>query len=290
MKFILQLMIGVLRFVCQHALEFCGYRVLWGEKCVMSQANGSVIKAFQILDLFDDQLLQIGSSDVVSRLGLNTITAHRFLKTLEAAGALVAVSRGHYRLGYKLAELGKRAAGADNLRSALQPVLDQLTKDVGEATLASSFDGESAICIARALPDRPMFVSIQLGSHLEAYASAHGKLWLAHLSETALDAYLERVELKAINEGFVPNRSGLIAELHEIRESGLAFNRGEREPDVYALAVPVLNPSGKMICGLSVFSSKSRMEPLIANDLATKLRAAAKKVQIAFYGTATHAS
>ncbi|MBA8821935.1 hypothetical protein BRY73_17915 [Ochrobactrum sp. P6BS-III] len=256
----------------------------------MSQANGSVIKAFQILDLFDDQLLQIGTSDVVSRLRLNTITAHRFLKTLEAAGALVAVSRGQYRLGYKLAELGKRAAGADNLRSALQPVLDQLTKEVGEGTLASTFDGESAICIARALPDRPMFVSIQLGSHLEAYASAHGKLWLAHLSDAALDAYLDRVELKTLNDGFVPSRSGLVAELHEIRKTGLAYNRGEREPDVYALAVPVLNPSGKMICGLSVFSSKSRMEPLIANDLAARLRAAAQRVQIAFYGTAAQAS
>jgi IclR family pca regulon transcriptional regulator len=32
------------------------------------------------------------------------------------------------------------------------------------------------------------------------------------------------------------------------------------------------------------------MEPLIANDLAAKLRAAAQRVQIAFYGTAAQAS
>ncbi|MGH6760891.1 MAG: IclR family transcriptional regulator [Phyllobacterium sp.] len=256
----------------------------------MSQANGSVIKAFQILDLFDDALIEIGTSDVVSRLGMNTITAHRFLKTLEAAGALVAVSRGHYRLGYKLAELGKLAVGADNLRSALQPVLDQLTKEVGEGTLASTFDGQSAVCIARALPDRSLFVSVQLGSHLETYATAHGKLWLASLSDAALDAYLDGLELKKINDSFAPSRSGLIAELKEIRKTGLAFNRGEREPDVHALAVPVLSPSGKMICGLSVFSSKSRMEPLIANNLEAKLRASAQNVQTALYGTAGKAS
>lgn len=253
-----------------------------------SQVNGSVIRAFQILDLFSDEVTEVNSALLAARLGLNAVTAHRFLKTLEQAGAIAPISRGTYRLSYKLADLGARASGTNNLRSAVQPVIDALTRDCGEGTLASVFDGERAVCFARALPDRPMFVGVHLGSRLEAYASAHGKLWLSRLGDAALDKYMSQVALEPLNETVSTNPTALLAELAEVRKTGIAFNNGEREADVHAIAVAVENRSREMICGLSVFGPAARMGPVMMERLKPMLQQAARNVQDALYGDGPH--
>ncbi len=73
------------------------------------QLNNSVARAFDILRLLGRGRPRLSVADVTRELGLNAITAHRFLKTLEAEGALVQDRKGSYRLGYALVDLGDRA-------------------------------------------------------------------------------------------------------------------------------------------------------------------------------------
>ena len=59
-----------------------------------SQLNGSVLKAFKILDLFAAGKIELTAQETADALGINMITAHRFLHTLVHAGALRVTSRG----------------------------------------------------------------------------------------------------------------------------------------------------------------------------------------------------
>lgn len=252
---------------------------------MVSQINGSVVKAFEILELFQPDGPEITTAIVAEKLGMNTVTAHRFLRTLEVTGALVAVSRGSYQLGFALVDLGERAASQTNLSNVVQPVLEDLAATVQEGAMASLFDGQMAVCIARAVAARPLFVDVRKGSRLEAYCTAHGKLWLAHLSPEQLRRYLDTADLRPMNSTSSTTKERLLQELDEIRAQKFSFNRGEREAEISAVAVPVLSRSGKMICGLSIFGPTGRLTEDVLRGHVLSMRQAAHRIEALLYGT-----
>ncbi len=248
------------------------------------QTNGSVVKAFEILRLFGPECDRISAGYVREKLGINFITAHRFLRTLERVGALVAVAKGSYRLGFMLVDLGKRAADETSLAHVLQPILGEVTRDLQEATMATVFDGTMVVCIAKASSPHPLFVDIRVGSRLEAYCTAHGKLWLAHLPQAELDRYLATVPRSALTASSIVDQAALIAELDEVRRTGVSFNRGEREADIRAAAVPVLSREGRLICGLSAFGPPNRLSDARFAEVIERLRRAAADTTDQLYG------
>lgn len=249
-----------------------------------TQINGSVVRAFEILRLFDQGRPQISGPTVSKALGLSAITAHRFLKSLERAGAIVATQRGVYRLSFSLADLGGRALAQDNVAAVVQPVLESLSGSVGEASMAMVFEAEMMTCIAKAVSTRPLFVDIRIGSRLDAYCTAHGKVFLAHLDQGRLDRYLDAVPREAFSGRTLTDRTALLAELRAVRRRGYALNLGEREPDVHAVAVPLHARSGEIVCTLSVFGPASRLDRTRLMKALGPLREAARQAREAFYG------
>lgn len=250
-----------------------------------SQLNGSVLKAFRILDLFAAGQSELTARETADALGINMITAHRFLHTLVHAGALRVTSRGVFRLGYLFADLGERVMHDGNLPTMLQPVLDQLARDTGEACMATEFDRDMAVCIAKALPDRPLYVDIRIGARLEAFCTAHGKLWLAHMSADDQNRFFKNADLKGMTDQTITDIEALKAELVTIREQGFATNNGEREQDIYAIAVPVTTQHGKMISALSIFGASPAIPTRNRDGYLNHLQSAARAAQHILYGT-----
>ncbi|ADZ71540.1 IclR family transcriptional regulator [Polymorphum gilvum] len=249
------------------------------------QINGSVVKAFEILHLFTRDRPVVAAADLVRELGLNNVTAHRFLRTLEHVGALVVEARGHYRLGFVFADLGSRVLEIESIARVVQPVLSALTEAIGEGSMATVLRADKVVCIARALPRRPLSVDVRVGSELEAYCTAHGKLWLAHLPEAELGRYLATVARPVFTATTMVDEAALRAEIASIRKAGYAFNRGEREEGLAAVAVPVLNRAGGMITGLSVFGPAARLDEAALISARDRLRRAAADLEQGFYGT-----
>lgn len=251
------------------------------------QLNNSVARAFAILKLFSDTRGIITAADLVRDLDLNAITAHRFLKTLEAEGALVLTSKGHYRLGYTLVDLGRRAEREDDLAPLLQPELDALSASVQEASMATLYQSGMVVCIARGLAPRSLSVDVRVGSRLEAYCTAHGKLWLAFLPTVERTRYLNSVVREPMTATTITNRDALLRELKAIAAQGYATNRGEREDGITAIAVPVLARDGTMVTGLSIFGPTSRIDDAILSASLTALQRAAKRAANRLYGRPT---
>jgi len=249
-----------------------------------SQLNGSVLKAFKILDLFAAGTSELTAKETADALGINMITAHRFLHTLVHAGALRTTSRGVFRLGYLFADLGERVLQGDNLPTILQPILDQLARDTGEACMATRFDRDMAVCIAKALPDRPLYVDIRIGSRLDAFCTAHGKLWLAHMSTDDQNRYFKNADLTGMTDHTITDINALKTELATIRHQGFATNNGEREHDIYAIAVPILTKHGTMISAFSVFGASPALLAT-GNDTLKHLKSAAQSAQDALFQT-----
>ncbi|MBO6901221.1 MAG: IclR family transcriptional regulator [Rhizobiaceae bacterium] len=249
-----------------------------------TQLNNSVSKAFSILKLFSKGHSEIRAADVVRALGMNGITAHRFLKTLEHEGALVQTGKGQYRLGYMLVELGDLALREEELGRILQPVLNAMTADLNEATMATIYHDGMVMCIARATPSRALSVDIRVGSRLEAYCTAHGKVWLAHLPERELESYFDKLDLARMTSRTITSKDALRMELDRVARESHAFNEGEREEGITAVAVPVLTGTGRMIAGLSVFGPTSRFTAELRARALVRLHQACGHAQALLYG------
>ncbi|ESR26201.1 IclR family transcriptional regulator [Lutibaculum baratangense] len=249
-----------------------------------SQLNGSVIKAFAILDLFTDARSEVTAGIVARELGINAITAHRFLKTLEHVGALVAVSKGVFRLGFTLVDLGDRVSEGGSLARTLQPILDSVTRAIGEASMATVFSADMVVCIAHAHSGRSLSVDVRVGTRLDAYCTAHGKLWLSQLREAELQRYLETVPLDRQSPHTIVDRAALLEELEHVRRQGFAANDGEREEGIRAIAVPILTRAGRMVSSISVFGPSFRLTDEVMERSLARLRAAALEAEQAMYG------
>ena len=111
---------------------------------------------------------------------------------------------------------------------ALLPVLEGITADMREASMATAFEADMVVCIARVVSGRSLSVDIRVGTQLDAYCTAHGKLWLAELGEAALRRYLEVMPLTRLAPHTIVDRDRLQAELAQVRRQGHAVNDGER--------------------------------------------------------------
>lgn len=248
------------------------------------QHNNSVARAFAILDLFSEARPHLTAGDVSRELSLNNVTAHRFLHSLEAVGALVAVSRGTYRLGHLFVDLARRVTSHTVLANAAQPVLDWIAGTINEGAMATVFEGGTVVCLATTMPKRHLFVDLRPGMRLEAYCTSQGKVWLASLDDKTLARVLDQMPLKGLTERTITDRGLLEREIACVREQGYAINDGEREEGLRTIAIPVLGRDGRMITGLSVYGPTSRINNEAIERARGVLREASRRLLEALYG------
>lgn len=246
--------------------------------------NNSVLRAFAILDLFGDERAEITAGEVAAELCLNMVTAHRFLKTLAATGALVSPRKGVYRLGYRLLDYAERAGNARRLARLLQPCLNELSARSDEGAMATVFDGTWVTSIATSLSSQAIVFNARVGARHEPHATANGKLWLAHIGEDRLRRYLADNELTAFSNATIVDEPGLRRELEAIRARGYATNRAEREAGLNAVAVPLFSRTGEMLSGVSVFAPSFRLAEEDEPKLATLIGSVLDRVDKDLYG------
>jgi DNA-binding IclR family transcriptional regulator len=66
--------------------------------------------------------------------------------------------------------------------------------------------------------------------------------------------------LKVYTSRTISNRAALAAELEAVRERGYAYNLGEREDDLHAVAAPVWGSRGELVAIVGVQGPASRFD------------------------------
>ena len=234
--------------------------------------NATVLRAFDALELFGPERPEITAGIAAAELELSHATSHRFLATLEAAGVLVAVRRGVFAPGPRLMRLGRMAEELNPLAGNVQDDLDGISRDLGESAMACRLSARGPLCIAVSPADRPISVNIKTGTTLPLLTTAQGKIWLAHMSAP------ERAALQRRHAFEATDLDELEPELAQIRAEGCARNLGSNEPDIAAIAVPVLTDGGQAVLTLSVFGMLSRFDAGLLQRAEERLKAVAARL------------
>ena len=123
----------------------------------------------------------------------------------------------------------------------------------------SVLDGEDIVYVARVPTARIMTVSINVGTRFPAYATSMGRVLLSQLPDDELEAYLERVVLRALSPRTVTSRAALRGELAKARSQGWALVDQELEEGLRSIAAPIRDRAGRTVAAVNLSAHASRM-------------------------------
>jgi IclR family pca regulon transcriptional regulator len=238
-----------------------------------AQFSQSLARGLAVLCSFAPDCPALGISELARRLGLTRSTTHRYVATLAALGYLQQddVTK-KYRLGARVLDLGFSVLASLELREVAAPYLRRLTDTTGHTSNLAIRDDTDVILIDR-VRGRPgryhhLEFSLHTGSRLPSYCSATGKALLAFLPRPDLDRVLDRIDLVQRGPRTLVSKSALLADLQQVRRTGVAVNDEELDLALRSIAVPVRSRSGEVVAAVNVSIPWS---PVPVSDLVAQL-------------------
>lgn len=189
--------------------------------------------------------------------GLNRAVVRRCLYTLRELGYVSSDGRRHF-LRAGVLNLGYAYISTAPLPNAAQPLLEELSGEIGDAASVAVLDGGAPVLVARAVGSRSASGALRVGSRLPGHCSALGRVLLASLPEEQAGLELAKVQLVPYTRFTVMSRPRLAQILAEVRSDGYALNDQEIEVGLRSIAVPVRDAAGRVLASMSVTAQATR--------------------------------
>jgi DNA-binding IclR family transcriptional regulator len=219
---------------------------------------------------------ELGTNEISRRTGINVSTISRILATLVSGGLVEHVSAtGRYRLSVGVIRLANAAGERLDVRSLARPHLEDITGRVQETSTLSVPGGHEAVTLDYVQSPLSVRSVAEVGRPSAAHATAVGKVFLAH------GGTVPAGPLTAFTERTIVDHDVLRADVARVRERGWGQALGEREEDLNAVAVPLLDPAGKLVAILGVQGPGVRFSPGVMRGAVELLRERAERISSA---------
>lgn len=245
--------------------------------------NSAVSKALKIIDVLVEAKGPLALHQLAGETGMPKPSALRMLLQLEDIGTVKRDATGkRYVIGDAFAGLALRTVSHMTRTSTVRDLLARLVETVGETCNLGVLDGRQILYLERVESAQPLRMHLRAGSRVPLHATAVGKLILAYVPEEKRDLLLEGAALPRLTENTL-TREALIAQLPEIRARGYSINREESTIGLIGVAVPVSDPNGNILAGLSIHAPTSRFDEAAAEAAVPVLDKAAKAIARALH-------
>ena len=217
-------------------------------------------------------------SDVATAIGLGKATASRLLRALVEVGYVETDEFGkRYRLGYCLFNLGN-AARRFHIIELARPAIARLAEATQDTIFLSLREGDQAHCVDRqtgAYPIRTLTLSV--GDRRPLGVGAGSLALLAFEPEAEIERIIE-ANREARRPFAAFDDEALRQMVAAARSRGYALNAGHVVSGMHALAVPVIDPQGRVAASLSLAAIAERVRPPRLDELVALLKAEAAEL------------
>jgi IclR family pca regulon transcriptional regulator len=221
----------------------------------------SLERGLAILGCFTPRRSVLGIADIAGMLGMSRSTTHRYAITLLALGFLEQDASRKYRLGSRVSDLGMSALNSTGLREPSRPCLTNLRRQSSHTANLAVLDGAEIVYVERARSFRrgqhEIDLNLRLGSRLPAYCTSMGKVLLANLPETELDALIANMTLTSRSPNTITTKKALRAELALVLDEGIAVNDEELAAGLVSIACPVRGEGGQVCAAINLAARTS---------------------------------
>lgn len=218
----------------------------------------AVERALALLDAFKHGKAILTLTELAQATGFYKSTVLRLMNTLEHHGYVSRSAQGAYQLGVSVFHLGLLYKQSFDVEDIIRPTLYELVKATNETAAYYVRVGDRRLCQYRVNSPRPARHHLEEGSFLSVDKGATGHVLLAF-----------------------DKPKNLREEDRKTRQQGYYISLGERDPDVAAVAVPVLDEHGVAYGALSVSGLMSRYNEDKRYQALKHLQRAAQALSIA---------
>ena len=234
----------------------------------------TLAKGLKVIEAFDSHD-HLTISTAAKLTNISRPTARRVLITLVNLGYAQALDNRFY-LTPKILSLGYSYMTARDSWEVTTTLLRELSKQTNESSSIAKLVGEEIVYVGRVPANKIMNISLNIGTHLPAYATSMGKLLLAQKSEEELKEFFATAKLEALTPNTTYKEAYLRKEFEEIREKGWAISEDQLEIGLMSIAAPIRNMRGEVIAAIncSTNSSQTTRKEVEDNYLAPLLETA----------------
>jgi DNA-binding IclR family transcriptional regulator len=199
---------------------------------------------------------RVNLTDICKDVGIHKSKGYSILSTLQKYGFVNKnLEDKTYSLGPGLISLSRKVLDNMDYRETVAPFLEKLSSATQSAALFAVIDDGNAFVVAKHEGDKNIGVTIRLGHRFSATAGAHGKAITAFMPQEEQKKILKKERLFFHGDASRLDRTRLMAELEECRAKGFAFDIGELNPGINAIASPVFNSKDELMGSLFIIGT-----------------------------------
>jgi DNA-binding IclR family transcriptional regulator len=221
-------------------------------------SSSSLERMLGVLDLFDDLHPSRSADDIAQALDVSLPTGYRYVKILGDAGLLQRVADSRYALGPRIVVLDHYIRRTDPLLQAATPIMSELVEQTGFDCVTSAWFGSQILDTHHEKSRTPAALAYGRGRPRPLFAGGAPKVILAAFPAAQLrklfDAHTQEVAQAGLPTDWTAFRKYYAA----IRKAGYYLSSGELEPQLTAVAAPILKADGGVWGSLSLVTESRR--------------------------------
>lgn len=212
-----------------------------------------------VLDLFDNTHLTRTAEDVATALDVSLPTSYRYVRLLLQAGLLQRVEDSHYALGPRIILLDHYIRRADPVLRVGLPILRELVEATGFDCVVTEQFGMQVLDTHREMGSTPTALAYGRGRPRPLFLGGAPKVLLSAFGSAQLRKVFDSRHEELVSGGLPPEWPEFRRYYAAIRKAGYYVSKGELEPQLVAVAAPVLKSDGSARAAISLVFDTSRL-------------------------------
>lgn len=245
------------------------------------------LRAFSVLE----EIVRCGDpmslDELTQALDLPKPTAFRILNLLQSADLLHrdALTR-RYAIGPRLTAFALDLWRQSTLRAQWHSALQEVVDELDESCNLTILEGNEVLYLDRVETQKPLRLHLAPGTRVPLHCTASGKLFLSQMSRAQRTKLLGPGPLKRYTHRTITDIDTLEKELEIIRITQVGTHDSELFEDSVAIAVPVIDPAGRIYAAVAVHAPSTRASIEGCMQHLPALRRAAERIAATLLGSA----
>jgi IclR family pca regulon transcriptional regulator len=224
----------------------------------LPEGMAGLAKGLAIIEAFSPHRTRMTVTDAAQSSGTSRASARRCLLTLMELGYLEFDGK-YFRPQPRLLALSAAYSGTRSLPEIAQPFLKAARDELRESISLAVLDRDAALFVARSEAERLVTTGISVGTRIDLYCSATGRILLSAWKDRRLVAYLDRARIEARTKYSLIKKAAIREAIRNAGVVGYATTDQELEIGLRSIAVPVLDSRGTIVAAMSASASSARV-------------------------------
>lgn len=239
----------------------------------------SVERTFQVMELLAERGA-MGVRELSQETDFHTTVVHRILGTLTELGYASQERDGKYYLTYKTLAMGNQIQMRNDVAQLVQPFLKELSEQCRETAHFVEREGTNIRYLGKVTPTANMFATgSYVGMELPLAGTAAGKAILAKLPLAEVEDIWDKSQIVRYTPNTICTKERLLEEMKEIRNTGFAYDREEREMGLICVGTAILDYQGISRYAISISGPVARMQGERLDEIRKNMEDARCKIE-----------